>query len=166
MSTSSSRQSPNLYGPPLEIAKANLQGASLHAALDVYKFSTFRASFFAGRLQKSGHAESFGLIASSSPDWPRLEAVCSPTTFITLQRQSWLRRSSISACSPCRNHPETNHMPETSQGPASGPAGHESAAMLLRNDMCHTAEICPDPIILMPSHTAISRVLAVESSGV
>ena len=57
-------------------------------------------------------------------------------------------------------------MPETSQGPASGPAGHESAAMLLCNDMCHTAEKCPDPIILMPSHTAISRVLAVDSTDV
>ena len=27
--------------------------------------------------------------------------------------------------------------------------------MMLRNDMCHTAEKCPDPIILMPSHTAM-----------
>ena len=132
LSTSSSCQSLTLYGPPLEAAKASLQGASPHAALGVYVFTRSGLAFL----------QVFALIASSSPDWPRLEVVCSPTTFssLYLHRQCWRRQSSISACSPCRNHPETNHMPETSQGPASGPAGHESAAMLLRNDMCHTAE--------------------------
>ena len=52
-------------------------------------------------------------------------------------------------------------MPETSQGPAGGPAGHESDAVGY-NDTYPTVEKCLDPTWQILSHTAGFRVHAVE----
>ena len=49
-------------------------------------------------------------------------------------------------------------MPETSQRPAGGPAGHESAAMLPVTDMCHKSTVgkLPEPSTL----SKFGRVIA------
>ena len=160
LSTSSSCQSPNLCGPRLETAKTNLQRGSPHAALDVYVFTRSGLAFL----------QFFAMIASSSPEWPRLGAVCSPTTFITDERRSLVASiehfSLFTVPESSGNKPYAGNEPGTSWWSCRTVLHDESAAMLLCNDMCHTANKCPDPIWQMPSHNAISRVLAVDSSRI